>query len=51
MPGASIQGMMEGPRVLGQRTSNQVVVFDKLADAKQYYLHDQYLNYDTFLVC
>jgi hypothetical protein len=38
MPGASIQGMMEGPQVLGQKTSNQVVVFDKLADAKALYL-------------
>jgi hypothetical protein len=38
MPGASIQGMMEGPRVIGQKTSNQVVVFDKLANSKQFYL-------------
>jgi hypothetical protein len=38
MPGASIQGLMEGPRVIGQKASNQVVIFDKLADAKQYYL-------------
>ena len=38
MPAASIQGLMEGPRVIGQKTSNQVVIFDKLADSKQYYL-------------
>jgi hypothetical protein len=38
IPGASIQGMMEGPRVLGQRTSNQVVIFEKLADANSLYL-------------
>ena len=38
MPGASIQGLMEGPRVIGQKASNQLVIFDKLADAKQYYL-------------
>jgi hypothetical protein len=38
IPAASVQGMMEGPRVIGQKASNQVVIFDKLADAKQYYL-------------
>ena len=38
MPAASIQGLMEGPRVIGQKASNQVVIFDKLADSKQYYL-------------
>ena len=38
MPGASIQGMMEGPRVIGQKASHQLVIFDKLADSKQFYL-------------
>ena len=38
MPGASIQGLMEGPRVIGQKASNQLVIFDKLANAKQFYL-------------
>lgn len=38
MPGASVQGLMEGPRVIGQKASNQVVIFEKLADAKQFYL-------------
>ena len=35
MPGASVQGMMEGPRVIGQKTSNQLLIFDKLASANQ----------------
>ncbi|WDE95608.1 hypothetical protein PQO03_07725 [Lentisphaera profundi] len=26
IPAASIQGMMEGPRVIGQKTSNQIVM-------------------------
>jgi hypothetical protein len=38
IPPASIQGMMEGPRVLGQKTSNQILIFDKLADANSQYL-------------
>ncbi len=38
MPGASIQGILEGPRLIGHRTSNQVVIFDKLANSKPYYL-------------
>ena len=38
IPAASIQGMMEGPNVLGRKTSNQVVIFDKLADANSLYL-------------
>ena len=38
IPAASIQGMMDGPRVIGHRTSNQVVVFQKLADANSLYL-------------
>jgi hypothetical protein len=38
IPGASIQGMMEGPRVIGQKASNQVVIFEKLADANSLYL-------------
>jgi hypothetical protein len=38
IPGASVQGFMEGPRAIGQRTSNQVIVFDKLMDSKPFYL-------------
>jgi len=38
IPAASIQGMMEGPRVIGQETSNQVVIFEELADANSLYL-------------
>jgi hypothetical protein len=38
IPGASIQGFMEGPRAIGQRTCNQIIVFNKLMDSKPYYL-------------
>jgi len=38
MPGASIQGLMEGPRVIGQKASNQLLIFDKLAGSNQWYL-------------
>ena len=38
IPAASIQGMMEGPRVIGQKASNQVVIFEELADANSLYL-------------
>ena len=38
MPGASIQGLMEGPRVIGQKASNQLIIFDKLGDSNHYYL-------------
>jgi len=38
MPGASIQGFMEGPRAIGLGSSNQVVVFNQLMNSKPYYL-------------
>jgi hypothetical protein len=38
MPGASIQGMMEGPRAIGHKTCNQVVIFENLGDSQPYYL-------------
>ena len=38
IPAASVQGMMEGPRVLGQKTSNQIIIFEELADANSLYL-------------
>jgi hypothetical protein len=38
IPAASIQGMMEGPKAIGQKTSNQIVIFEKLADANSLYL-------------
>ena len=38
IPAASIQGMMEGPRVIGQKKSNQLLIFEELADANSLYL-------------
>jgi len=38
IPGASVQGMMEGPRVIGQKTSSDILIFDKLADSRSLYL-------------
>lgn len=38
MPGASVQGFMEGPRVIGQKTSNQILVFSQLMDSQPFYL-------------
>ena len=44
IPAASIQGMMEGPNVLGRKTSNQVVIFDKLG-CKFTLPNNQYINH------
>jgi hypothetical protein len=38
MPGASIQGLMDGPRSIGAKASNQVLIFEKLMDSKPAYL-------------
>ena len=38
IPGASIQGMMEGPRAVGHKSSSDILIFDKLADSKSYWL-------------
>jgi hypothetical protein len=38
IPAASVQGFMEGPRAIGHRKSNQVILFDKLMDSKPLYL-------------
>lgn len=38
IPAASVQGLMDGPRVIGMKKSNQVVIFDKLMDSKSKYL-------------
>ena len=38
IPAASIQGMMEGPNVLGRKTSNQIVIFEELSDSNSLYL-------------
>jgi hypothetical protein len=38
IPGVSLYGLREGPRSLGQRTSNQVVIFDELMDSKSLFL-------------
>ena len=44
IPAASIQGMMDGPRVIGHRTSNQVVVFQKISRCQLALSHYQHLN-------
>jgi hypothetical protein len=38
MPGVSMFGLREGPRSLGQKKSNQVVIFDKLMSSESIYL-------------
>jgi len=38
MPGASVQGLIDGPAVLGVDTIGDVLIFDKLMDSKPYFL-------------
>lgn len=38
MPGVSLFGLREGPRSLGQKKSNQVVIFDKLMSSESLFL-------------
>ena len=38
IPGASIQALMDGPRVIGMKKSNQVIIFDKLMNSQPYFL-------------
>ena len=42
MPAASIQGMMEGPRVLGVKKPNQILIFEQFGDSTH-----NYLTYNT----
>lgn len=42
MPAASIQGMMEGPRVLGVTKPNQILIFEQFGDSSH-----NYLTYNT----
>jgi len=38
IPGVSMYGLREGPRSLGQHTSNQVLIFDKLMSSESLFL-------------
>ncbi len=48
IPGASVQGLMDGPRAIGMKKSNQVIIFDKLMNSQPYFLTGNTSNMYVF---